>query len=168
MSLYDPFESICYQLFKPQDNVDAVSILDPTDQLEATPHEPADVARQMNAAFLILIAGQKHPAYNTAHAKLNHLADSSEWSTVARFYLAAKDHIRHEIRNVTSQDQDFADRMKNLAAYTDNIDSGQSNFALEGMGCKVQRIVEGASLKVKDQRRTVKGTGFKVQGTRRK
>ena len=159
MSLYDPFESICYQLFKPQDNVDAVSILDPSDQLEAAPHEPADVARQLNAAFLILLAGQKHPAYNTAHAKLNHLADSSDWSSVARFYLTAIDHIRLEIRNVISQDQDFADRMKNLAAFTDNIDSGQTLlevndriwtvFFPEGVGLSAEREKSVQSLRAK-------------------
>jgi len=159
MSLHDPFESICYQLFKPQVNVDAVSILDPSDQLEAAPHEPADVARQLNAAFLILLAGQKHPAYNTAHAKLNHLADSSDWSSVARFYLTAIDHIRHEIRNVISQDQDFADRMKNLAAFTDNIDSGQTLlevndriwtvFFPEGVGLSAEREKSVQSLRVK-------------------
>jgi hypothetical protein len=159
MSVYDPFESICYQLFKPPDNVDAASILDPSDQLEAAPDEPADVARQLNAAFLILLAGQKHPAYNTAHAKLNHLAESSDWSAVARFYLAAKDHIRHEIRNVTRQDQDFADRMKNLAAYTDNIDHGQtplevndriwSVFFPEGVGLSAEREKSVQSLRAK-------------------
>jgi len=57
------FQSICRQLFRAAEGGrdDDVSVFDPTDQFKSDSDEPARVARRLNAAFLILLAGQKHP-----------------------------------------------------------------------------------------------------------
>jgi hypothetical protein len=63
------FNPICHRLFKPPEGNDAVSIFDPTDQIQSDSDELAEVTRRLNAAFLILLAGQKHPDYQKPFLK---------------------------------------------------------------------------------------------------
>ena len=122
------FENICRQLFKPGKDDDAVFVFDPAVQFEGGSDEPATVARQLNAAFLILLAGPKHPAFEKAQTRLHQLAESAEWSAVAQFYRTAKDHINREIEQVCRQEQDFADRLGHLSFLLENLTPSQNNF----------------------------------------
>jgi len=58
--MIEHFESICYQLFKPAGRNPALPIFNPAQQFTDESDEPADIARQLNAAFLILLAGNRH------------------------------------------------------------------------------------------------------------
>ncbi|MGB5750355.1 MAG: hypothetical protein WBM69_25520, partial [Desulfobacterales bacterium] len=125
------FESICYQLFRPAGKADILPIFDPAKQFDpeftiegftGASNEPQDIARQLNAAFLILLAGRKHPQFEKAQAGLQRAAHSEEWSAVAQFYLSARNRIRHEIENAAEKDPDLANRIKNLSRILETAD----------------------------------------------
>ena len=116
------FESICYQLFKPTGKAGILPIFNPTEQFTDESNEPAGIARQLNAAFLILLAGSKHPQFEKAQAVLQRATNSDEWSYVAQFYLSAKDRIGHEIENATASDPNLAEGIKNLSRILESAD----------------------------------------------
>ena len=120
--MHEYFESICCQLFKPAGKADILPIFDPAEQLTETSNEPEDIARQLNAAFLILLAGSKHPQFEKAQAVLQRATDSDEWSYVAQFYLSAKNRIGHEIENATESDPNLAESIKNLSRILEAAD----------------------------------------------
>jgi hypothetical protein len=178
------FESICYQLFKPAGAAEILPIFDPaesfepelttngltgeglmTEGLAGTSNESEDIARQLNAAFLILLAGRQHPQFKKAQAALRRATDSDEWSPVAQFYLSAKDRIHHEIENAAKKDPVLADRIKDLSRILETADQ-QSNasriteeiwklFFPEGVGLTLSRAESIRSLR---QNRAVKIT----------
>ena len=117
------FETITFQLLKPGVRKDTTAIFDPLTQFDPDAKAPADVARSLNAAFLILLAGRKHPAYDQAHGYLTQEAESTNWKDVARFYLAGLEGIRREIQDVCNHDRDFANRLKYLAKWLQNTEN---------------------------------------------
>jgi hypothetical protein len=116
------FESICYHLFSPSAKTDSLPVFNPVQQFTDASKEPAGMVRQLNAAFLILLAGSKHPQFDKAQAALHRATHSDEWSLVAQFYLSAKDRIRHEIEKASESDPDLADRIKNLSRILETTD----------------------------------------------
>jgi hypothetical protein len=159
MSYYKLFQSICQRLFKPVNGDDDVSVFDPTDQFKGDSDEPAKVARRLNAAFLTLLAGQKHPDYKKARSLLHQTAESTDGSEIARFYLAALDRIHKEIENVCIRNQDFAGRMKHLASFLEKTPQEQiplhqteniwSVFFPEGLGLFSDRDKSVSALREK-------------------
>jgi hypothetical protein len=120
--MIEHFESICYHLFSPTGKADPLPVFNPAEQLADESNEPAGIARQLNAAFLILLAGSKHLLFEKAQAALHRATHSDEWSPVAQFYLSAKDRIRHELENTAAKDPDLADRIKNLSRILETAD----------------------------------------------
>ena len=55
--MIERLESIISALFQPNDGEDNFSIFDPAVQLDEDRTDPAGIARSLNAAFLILLAG---------------------------------------------------------------------------------------------------------------
>ena len=163
--MFQHFESICYHLFSPPAKTDSLSVFNPAEQFTDASNEPAGAARQLNAAFLILLAGSKHPQFDKAQAALHRAAHSDEWSLVAQFYLSAKDRIRHEIEKASESDPDLADRIKNLSRILETTDhKGNASqiteeiwklFFPEGVGLSSSREESIGSLR---QNRAVKIT----------
>ena len=163
--MFQHFESICYHLFSPPAKTDSLPVFNPAEQFTEASNEPAGVARQLNAAFLILLAGSKHPQFDKAQAALHRAAHSDEWSLVAEFYLSAKDRIRHEIEKASESDPDLADRIKNLSRILETTDhKGNASqiteeiwklFFPEGVGLSSSREESIGSLR---QNRAVKIT----------
>jgi hypothetical protein len=121
--MFEHFESICYHLFSPSGKADPLLVVfNPAQQFTDVSNEPAGIARQLNAAFLILLAGSKHPLFEKAQAALHQATHSDQWSPVAQFYLSAKDSIRQEIEIATENDPDLADRIKYLSRILETTD----------------------------------------------
>ncbi|MFC1882103.1 hypothetical protein ACFL2S_11480 [Thermodesulfobacteriota bacterium] len=120
--MFEHFESICYHLFSPTGKADPLPVFNPAQQFTDASNEPAGIARQLNAAFLILLAGNKHLLFEKARAVLHRATHSDKWSPVAQFYLSAKDRIRHELENTAAKDPDLADRIKNLSRILETAD----------------------------------------------
>ncbi len=154
------FQSICRQLFRPAEGSgDDVSVFDPTDQFKSDSDDPAKAVRRLNAAFLILLAGQKHPDYKNAQSLLHRTAESTDESEIAQFYLAAVDRIQKEIENVCFRDPKFAARLKNLSSFLETTPQGQnplqiaeniwSVFFPEGVGLSSDRDKSVSALRKK-------------------
>ena len=120
--MFQHFESICYQLFSPMEKNNLLPVFDPVTQFTDGSDDATDIAQRLNAAFIILLAGSKHPQFEKAQASLHRASHSEEWSPVAQFYLSAKERIRHEIENATEKDSDLADRIKELSRSLESTD----------------------------------------------
>ncbi len=116
------FQAVCYQLFKSGNEDGALPVFDPAAQMTETTGSDPEVARRLNAAFLALLAGTKHPQFKKAEALLNQPAESADWEKIAQFYLAAKECIDQEIDQTCNQDHGFADRLKHLSLLLENSD----------------------------------------------
>jgi hypothetical protein len=90
-------------------------------RINITPHfiekhtDNAGTARSLNAAFLIALAGNMHPASKQAHNYLSRTAVSEDWDEVAAFYLRGIEHIDREIDDVCEHNPRFAHQLRNLA-----------------------------------------------------
>ncbi len=158
----EKFQAVCYQLFKSGNEYGALPVFDPAAQMTETTGSDPEVARRLNAAFLALLAGTKHPQFKKAEALLNQLAESADWEKIAQFYLAAKESIDQEIDQTCNQDHGFADRLKHLSLLLENSDQRKnlskvteniwSVFFPEGTGLSSKPI---DSIKQLREKRTV-------------
>jgi hypothetical protein len=92
----------------------ASSACDAVGQLDDNGTEPADVARGLNAAFLISLAGEQHPEFARAAAYFDGLAESSEWGAVVWFYRDGLRRIYEQWESACRDDSDFAQRVRRL------------------------------------------------------
>ncbi|MFH1624630.1 MAG: hypothetical protein ABID54_05675 [Pseudomonadota bacterium] len=115
--MIEEFESTIYTVTKPRDEDGAFCIFDPTEQFDEGDAGNAGVAKALNAAFLITLAGRRHPASERAKRFLARMVDSPEWKQVATFYLNGIDSIRREIDIVCRNDSDFVDRLETLSQW---------------------------------------------------
>ena len=162
MSFNNNFQAVCYQLFKSGNEDGALPVFDPAAQMIETTGSDPEVARRLNAAFLALLAGTRHPQFKKAEALLNQLAESADWEKIAQFYLAAKECIDQEIDQTCNQDHGFADRLKHLLLLLENSDRQKnlskiteniwSVFFPEGTGLSSNHI---DSIKQLREKRTV-------------
>jgi len=80
-------------------------------------------AQALNTAFLICLAGDRHPDYARAENFLYQMKHSPRWSTTAAFYRSGIKRIQQEIDNVRLQDDDFALRLKTLSDEVDRCEN---------------------------------------------
>ncbi|HUU37585.1 MAG TPA: hypothetical protein VMW46_05205 [Candidatus Desulfaltia sp.] len=87
--------------------------------------EPAkdNIAQALNSAFLIILAGASHPAFERARSYLESMTESAEWGEVAKFYVEGESLVQREIISAVRDDADFADRFDRLSAW---ISRGQN------------------------------------------
>ncbi len=110
----EQFESIIFSLLQP---AQGHSIFDPTAHFDTTLTDKTETAKALNAAFLIRLAGSRHPASAQANHFLEQAAATPEWAEIARFYSEGVERIQAEIEAVCEQNQDFATRLKALAEW---------------------------------------------------
>lgn len=109
------FESIISALMQPEEEMNTFSIFDPACQFDEYRTDDVGIARALNAAFLIALAGDMHPAFEQAKRFLDNMINSPEWADTARFYTNGINLIHREIDSVCRHDPDFANRLKTLA-----------------------------------------------------
>jgi len=68
-------------------------------------------------AFLITVAGQKHPDYIPAKSFLEELSENSEWGALAKFFLEGVSLIPQEIKNVATTDSQFARDLREVSEW---------------------------------------------------
>jgi len=117
------FESILKILFQAKEDENLFSIFDPSQQFEEKALDDEDIARKLNASFLIILAGSNHPDYENAKDFLNEINKLPEWEDVASFYLQGVDTIHEEIEAVYSDDSDFAQHLEQLNLWLTNKDN---------------------------------------------
>jgi hypothetical protein len=124
----------------------------------------ADVLwENLNAAFLILLAGEPHADYESAKAYLEKLATTSEWGDWAKFYLDAVSLINTELEQCCQKNPELKTKFEQVAATlsqnpTDEIAIAQTIWSVlfpEGVGILGQEENRIAQLR---EKRTVKIT----------
>jgi hypothetical protein len=91
-------------------------IFDPTEQLQARRPSGAGMEAALNAAFLVALAGERHPDFQAAAELLAGAEGSREWAGVARFYRLGLEVIPREIESACREDPRFAERVESAAA----------------------------------------------------
>lgn len=114
------FKSIISTLIQPKKEKDTFSIFDPTCQFDEERTDNIGIAQALNAAFLITLAGDMHPASERAKHFLSRMSNSSEWADVVKFYMNGTNLVHSEIESVCRHDPDFVDRLKNLSKWLSN------------------------------------------------
>ncbi|MFE4105005.1 hypothetical protein [Almyronema epifaneia] len=115
----------------------------------------------LNSAFLILLAGDRHPEFAPAQTYLEKLATSPQWGDWAKFYLHSLQLITTELTQRCQQDPMLSDRFAQAATQladqpTDETAIAEiiwSLFFPEGTGIWGQEAAQIAALRDK---RTVK------------
>ncbi len=154
----EQLEAIIFHLVRP-DRQQQVALLDPVQQWDETASEPTAIARSLNAAFLITLAGPQHPAFESASHFISRLATVADWAEVARFYQAGIAQIHSEIETVCQQNPDFASRLVALAQWLsqpENHNNAEavsektwSVFFPEGLGIRAAQAAQVEALRAK-------------------
>jgi hypothetical protein len=115
--MLEDFQSIVYALVRPEHGATFPIALDPAQQFDQERTDKVGVAQTLNAAFLIVVAGQNHPKASSALGFLTRMAESPEWRDTAEFYLSGIEKTHHEIKTVCRLDKKFANRLKTVSAW---------------------------------------------------
>ncbi len=121
--MVDQFESIIYELFKATEEEKSFSIFDPTEQFDENKDDHVNIAKALNVAFLITLAGNKHRALKRANSFIKRMTKFSKWTDLANFYLTGKDMIQQEIETVCEQGPGFTDRLEALCKWLSNTEN---------------------------------------------
>ncbi len=76
-----------------------------------------NAAQALNAAFLITLIGDSHPAFERAKDFLKRTTEFSGWRDVATFYVAGESLVQREIEAAQRDDPDFASRFDRLSTW---------------------------------------------------
>jgi hypothetical protein len=118
--MLEDFQSIVYALIRPKQEAAFPIALDLAQQFDEERTDEAGIAQALNAAFLIVVAGQNHPAASSALGFLTRMAESPEWRDAAEFYLSGIEKTHHEIKTACRLDLEFADRLKTASTWLSN------------------------------------------------
>ena len=111
------FQSILIALLRRIDTENTFSVFDPARQFD---ENNKDVAKRINAAFLIAICGTDHPLYNRAKAFLDRMATSSQWKDAAEFYLMGIEQIKKEIESIGKVNKTLSHSINALYSWISN------------------------------------------------
>lgn len=115
--MIDKFRSIVLALIQHQKAQGDFFVCSASDQFDDQSDNAARVSQSLNAAFLITLSGDSHPDFSRAETYLNRMANSSEWTDVARFYMRGTSLVYDEIESVSRCDSDFAERLDSLSKW---------------------------------------------------
>jgi ferritin len=70
-------------------------------QLKNKNQKKSQIAQSLNTAFIVLLAGKKHPLYKEAYNHITKYKINPVWSEIADFYFNGLKKLRSEIKNIT-------------------------------------------------------------------
>lgn len=108
------FESIIDALIRSTVEKNSYTIYDAACHFDEGSTEASDIAKTLNSAFLISIAGDGHPLYGKAQEYLKNMLHTPTWKDVAEFYTQGIAIVQNEIKNTCNNDPEFADRLRTL------------------------------------------------------
>ncbi|MGC9324820.1 MAG: hypothetical protein ACP5G0_08765 [Desulfomonilia bacterium] len=111
--------TIFLHLFSRAEDGTPAVICDPWDHIHIHSHEADEpgMARAVNACFLALLAGERHPAYEEARTCMTTVQENPAASTLAGFYASGIERIGKEIERVCRNDPAFASHLHDVAAW---------------------------------------------------
>ena len=116
-AMFERFQTIISKFFESTDDKGIRTIFDPTDQFDQSRKDDPGIARTMNTAFLIALAGNNPPLSEAARSLLGEMTDSPQWGGVARFYLDGLVRVKEEIGKRANQDPDFSKCLEDLSQW---------------------------------------------------
>jgi hypothetical protein len=83
------------------------------------PDEESDSAtlRNLNASFLIVLCGQRHPLFEKARNYLERFRSLSKWHGITEFYLDGLSLVCTEIEDTCSKDKEFREELDQLTEW---------------------------------------------------
>ncbi|MEM1242322.1 MAG: hypothetical protein AAGI45_21030, partial [Cyanobacteria bacterium P01_H01_bin.26] len=87
----------------------------------------------LNAAFLILLAGDAHPSFTEAKTYLDKFSTSPDWEKTAKFYLHSAQLIAQELDHTCQQDAALKANLDQVSAALANAsgnNTDQTAFAM--------------------------------------
>ena len=105
------FHSVLQSLFQGKTG----PIINATAEFLSKAEGESGTARQINASFLILLMGDKHPMYGKAKHFLNEMKIDPEWNQITSFYLHGIDAVTKEIHKKCQSSPEFFTALKNLS-----------------------------------------------------
>ena len=143
--MIDKFEYILFRMFDPDQEPESFSIFNPSDQFDDNADLHTDIARSLNSAFLITLAGKRHRDSERAATFIRRMAKTSEWTDLAGCYQAGKTLIQNELEAVCVQNTAFRSRVENLYERLNN-EKGNISLAPEDEGIWSVFFPEGTGI----------------------
>lgn len=122
----------------------ALSDINIPEQFQADERDGSAVGRNLNAAFLIALAGESHARYKEAVEYLNHFEAHPSWGEVASFYKSGLSLIHSEIADRYDEDEEFKESFdhlyswvtepENLKRHKETVEKIRQVFFPEGVG----------------------------------
>ncbi len=120
-------------------------------------HDAHALCQNLNGAFLILLAGERHPEFFQAQAFLDNLATSPEWGNWARFYLNGVQRIARELAQRCQQDPELKEKFQQVETALaenrhDDMEIAETMWSVlfpEGVGIRGQEDARIVSLRKK-------------------
>ncbi len=78
--------------------------------------DATSLLQSLNAAFLIVVAGNAHPSFAEAQTYLDKLSTSPDWGKVAKFYTQSAQLIAQELEQAYENDAELKTKLNQLAA----------------------------------------------------
>jgi hypothetical protein len=159
----EPLAIVIQRLVDETDGNSPLSGIPVSGQFRPEEKNAGDIARNLNAAFLIVLSGPKHPLYSRASGYLNVLGEAGGWTNTVSFFREGLRRIGEEVTSACRSDRDFAGVLEAARAWclrpaTDWDDEARqkiwSLFFPEGAGClgdpqvPIARIREKRRVKV--------------------
>ena len=126
------------------------------DQFIPDQGQDTDVARNINAAFLILLSGCDHELYRIAERYLDVFEAEEKWQNAVRFMKNGAALINGEIRNLCCEDNDFKNALEKAERFCVQQNTSQGTGSLkkiwevlfpEGAGCLLDQAEKILSLR---------------------
>ena len=88
------------------------------DQFHPKEKRDEEVARNLNAAFLIVLSGSQHPLFEQADEYLKGLREDRRWAEIATFYTEGVRRISKEISEACLADKAYEDAFDDAASWS--------------------------------------------------
>ena len=112
----EPLHTVLSALLTPRDGVAALVGFDPRDHFSPESSRDADVARSLNAAFLLALGGKGH-SRTEAIEYLERMVESPAWNSPARFFRRGLERIAEELE-AARHDPALEAALEGLVAWT--------------------------------------------------
>lgn len=113
--MIDRFESLMLHLLTEEPGESGSAIPDPTTQLDTGQRRATEIARALNSAFLITLAGPNHRLFWPADNLLEEIARSGAQYRLARFLQRCRSEIWQEVEERGASSEQFAADLESLA-----------------------------------------------------
>ena len=115
--MIDKFEAIIQFLTGIDQTSTDLTGIDITKQFNPEINDSVSIARNMNAAFLMMLSGKTHPLYRTAMRYLDSFEDDPEWCNAALFYKQGHSLIDSEISQLCEKNKNLETNIINLSKW---------------------------------------------------